>query len=370
MPGIIGNFKYCTTSFQKMHGRFRMNRFRFHVVAVLLAAAGCALGQDALSLSSGSVAAGQTISLDLSLTTPISGGPTALEWTYSYPAATFSSVIVVAGPAAVAAGKSVSCSGGAGSYTCMLFGLNNTLMTSGVVATATFTVSPSAASSLSTIQLLNSTGVTASDSLVSVTATGGQVTINSPYTTTGLTCSPATIMTPGSAECIITVSAPAPTGGLTVATGVASGSSITIPSSVAVPPGSNSASFTVSALTVNASATAVLAASLNASSQYFTLTLAPVTLTGFSCNPSTLPSHTLSTCTITFSDVAPGGGLSIAIKMMNPAALAIPALVSVPAGSTGAKFYIKTFSVKKNHLVTLQASVNGSSFTTVVTVEP
>src|SRR5579863_3164382 len=144
MPCIAGNSRRWTKGFQKVYSRFRMDLFA-PVAAVLLFAACSAFGQDALSLSSGSVVAGQTVSLDLSLVVPASGGPAALEWTYSYPATAFSSVMVVAGPAAIAAGKSVSCSGGSGLYTCMVFGLNSTTMSTGVVATATFTVSPAAA---------------------------------------------------------------------------------------------------------------------------------------------------------------------------------------------------------------------------------
>src|SRR5216683_3932417 len=159
MPSIVGSFTRSTRSFQEMHSRFRIYLFRLPMAAALLAAAGSAFGQDALSLSSGSVVAGQTISLDLSLTVPASSGPAGLQWAYNYPAAVFSGVTVVAGPAAVAAGKSVSCSGGSGSYTCLLFGINSTTVNSGVVATATFTVSPVAAGT-SSIQILNSTGVT------------------------------------------------------------------------------------------------------------------------------------------------------------------------------------------------------------------
>jgi len=55
---------------------------------------------------------------------------------------------------------------------------------------------------------------------------------------------------------------------------------------------------------------------------------------------------------------------------MNQAALTIPSSVAVPAGSISAAFSIKTSVIKHNHPVTLQASLNGSSVSTVVTVEP
>lgn len=365
MPGIVGNFNCWTTSFQKKHGRFRMSLLGLPMVGIIMAA-GSAFGQDALSLSSGSVVAGQTISLDLSLTAPASGGPAGLEWTYAYPATAFSSITVVAGPAAVAAGKSVSCSGGSGFYTCMLFGLNSTTMSDGVVATATFTVSPAAAIGTSPIQILNSTGVTPSDTVVSVTATGGQVTITSPYTVTGLTCSPAIITTPGSTACTVTLSAPAPTGGLTVATGLASGSPVTIPSSVVVPAGASSGGFTATASAVSTTTTAVLAASLNGTSQNFTLTLAPpptpaIILTGLTCSSTMLTAHTSATCKIALSAAAPAGGLNIAIRLTNAVSLSVPSSVAAAAGSTSVQFSIQTGGVNSNQSTTMVATLNGSS---------
>lgn len=359
MPGIVGEF-------EKIHRQFRINLFRLPLAVVLFLAASSAFGQDALSLSSGSVVAGQTISLDLSLTAPASGGPAGLEWTYSYPAATFSSVTAVAGPAAVAAGKSVSCSASSGSYTCMLFGLNSITLSSGVVATATFTVLPSASGTSSSIQVLNSTGVTLGGTAVSVAATGGQVSIASPYTLTGLTCSPATVTTPGSAACTVTLSAPAPAGGLTVTTGLASGSGVTIPSAILVPAGSNSAGFTASALAVSANSTAVLATSLNGTSQSFSLTLTSppptaVTLTGLACNSTVLTAHTSATCKITLSAAAPAGGLNVAIQATNASFLSAPSSVKVAAGSTSARFSIQAEGINTNQTDNLVANLNGSS---------
>ena len=70
MPGIVGNFERSTRRSQKIHRQFRTNLLRLPMAAVLFLAAGSAFGQDALSLSSGSVLAGQTVSLDLSLDSP------------------------------------------------------------------------------------------------------------------------------------------------------------------------------------------------------------------------------------------------------------------------------------------------------------
>jgi hypothetical protein len=71
------------------------------------------------------------------------------------------------------------------------------------------------------------------------------------------------------------MSAPAPTGGLTVNTGVASTASVTIPSSVVIAAGSTAGGFTASGPAVGANTAAVLSASLNGSVGNFALTLVP-----------------------------------------------------------------------------------------------
>ena len=340
--------------------------------AILLLGSIAAFGQVALSLSSASAVAGGSVSVDLSMSAA-AGQPAGLEWTYSYSPADFSSVSAVAGPAATAAGKSISCSAGSGLYTCLLFGLNSTTMAGGVVATATFTVSPMTVTTTSVIQITNGSGVTASDNPLSVTATGGQVTISQPYSVTSLACAPATVITPGAAACTVGVSAAAPAGGLNISTGLAAGSSLTIPSSVVVAAGSTTAGFTANASAVTADTTAVLVTSLNGTSQSFTLTLAPppspppppppatASLTGLTCSPTTLAAHASATCTVSASAAAPSTGLSIAIQLANQVPLTVPTSVAVPAGASSAQFSVVAGRVSGTQTATLVASVNGTS---------
>src|SRR6476646_7405371 len=86
-----------------------------------------------LSLASGSGAPGATISLDLILA---SNQPAvaAVQWTFTYWATDVAGIDVAAGPAAVSAGKSVTCRGGAGTVNCLLWGLNTNIIPNGVVA--------------------------------------------------------------------------------------------------------------------------------------------------------------------------------------------------------------------------------------------
>ncbi|MBZ5595029.1 MAG: hypothetical protein LAP39_22530 [Acidobacteriia bacterium] len=367
MAHIAAGFGRKAEDAQKMYADFDINRAPFHAAVVLFVAAACALGQDAMILSSGSAVAGASVSLNLSLIVTPGSEPAALEWTYSYAAKDFTAVSVTAGPAAVAAGKSVSCAGSSGSYTCLLFGLNNTALTSGVVASATFTVSPTTTDTSATIPVINTSGATVSSTPVSVTATSGQVTITPNAAVTGLTCSPATITTPGSAACKTALAAPAPAGGATIALrgGTAN---FSIPSSVAVAAGATSAGFKVNASAVSMNTTEVLVASLNGGSQTLTLTLAPINLTHLSCSPTTLSSHSSSKCKITLSAAAPSGGLHIAIQRTGSTALSAPSSVTAAAGSKAAGFSVQAGTINSSQTATLSATRNGNSVSTALTL--
>lgn len=72
-----------------------------------------------------------------------SGGaqPASLQWVFTYPPA-ITNVDVTPGPAAASAGKTIECSYGASSATCLLWGLNTTVISDGPVAVATLQISP------------------------------------------------------------------------------------------------------------------------------------------------------------------------------------------------------------------------------------
>ena len=88
-----------------------------------------------LSLSSGTASANGVVSLNLTLTSPAGNQPAALQWTLAFPAANVTSISATAGAALANAGKTLSCVSSMGSYTCVAYGLNSTVIADGVVAT-------------------------------------------------------------------------------------------------------------------------------------------------------------------------------------------------------------------------------------------
>jgi uncharacterized protein (TIGR03437 family) len=137
-----------------------------------------AFGQtDSLTLSSGSDAPGGTVSLSLSLNSDTGSHPAAVQWSISYSPVDLSLTQVLAGPAALAAGKSVSCTGSAGLYACVLWGLNANTIADGVIAVLALSISVGATSSSSYIQIENSVAASPSGGPIPVSASGAAVAI-------------------------------------------------------------------------------------------------------------------------------------------------------------------------------------------------
>src|SRR6476659_9306685 len=100
--------------------------------AVALLASHTLLAQSTLSLSSTS-AAGGSASLTLTLTSSGSQ-PAAIQWTTQYSATDIQSITAVAGTAATAAAKSITCANTTSGHKCILAGLNANTIQDGVVA--------------------------------------------------------------------------------------------------------------------------------------------------------------------------------------------------------------------------------------------
>src|ERR1700720_191359 len=93
----------------------------------------CHAQSNSLSLSVNSVSTPGFVSLNLSLSSPAASLPAALQWALNYSASDIAGITAVEGPAALAAGKTVTCSGNR----CLLWGLNTTVIPNGVVAVLT-----------------------------------------------------------------------------------------------------------------------------------------------------------------------------------------------------------------------------------------
>jgi uncharacterized protein (TIGR03437 family) len=310
-----------------------------------------------LSLASGSAIAGGAVSLNLNL----AGGaqPAGLQWTFTYSAADFTAVSVVASSSSTAAGKSVSCNGGSGSYTCLLTGINTNTLSDSTVATATFTL----ASGGNTTRVVQLSGMATdlNGSLIPETTVNGTVTALPPVITPSqVVCSPSNVIAPGTSSCTVTISAVAPAGGLAVATS-SNQPSVTVPNSITVAAGATSATFTASVGSLTSNGTAVLTASANGGSATASLGLtAPPLVSSLSCNPATATSGGSSACTVTLNKAALAGGTAVSLSSNN-SILTVPASVTIAAGTATGSFTAAAGTIVSTQTAVVTATLNGSS---------
>ena len=332
--------------------------FQLILGAVLVAFS--AWGQaDSLALSSAPTVAGGTASLNLSLNSP--GGQTSgLQWTISYSPAEVAALSVSAGPAATAAGKSLTCNSTAGTATCVLTGMNATAIGSGVIAVVDATMAPS--TTATSIAVNGSRAASLNGGSVSSTASGGSITVPVAVTLSSLSCTPASLQTPGSSTCTAGLSGVALSGGFKI-TLASSSTALSVPASITVPAGAGSVTFTATASAVTSSQNAVVTASAAGVSKTASIALtAPSlgTISSVLCGSGTLLSGDVTSCTVTLSSPAPAGGSPVVLTKNDPA-LSAPASVTVPANATTASFALSAGTITSDHNAVLTATLNGSS---------
>ena len=146
------------------------------VLLSVLCSGGSAFSQTTLNLASGTVTKGSAIQLNLSLL--VSGsGPAGLQWMLSYPPSEITSVSVAPGPALSGAGKTLTCSSGTASVSCVASGMNGNSIASGVVAVVTANTSTGAVNSSDSIPLTAVMAAYPNATADTVTGSGGVITL-------------------------------------------------------------------------------------------------------------------------------------------------------------------------------------------------
>ena len=138
----------------------------------------------------------------------------------------------------------------------------------------------------------------------------------------------------------VTLSGPAPAGGLTVSLSSSSADS-TVPTSVTVLSGQTTASFSISTIPYTATVTSKITARHGAVSQSAVLSIQAPWVTQMSLSPSTVIGGSSSTGTVTISGPAPSTGMVVSLTSSSLDAT-VPSSVKVLAGQTTATFTINT----------------------------
>ena len=144
-----------------------------------------------------------------------------------------------------------------------------------------------------------------------------------------------------------------------------------VPSSVSVPAAATSANFSVTTNSVTVTTVGNITASYDGVTKSATLTVNPqpgAALSALSLNPTSVRGGNSSVGTVTLTAPAPTGGLVVALSSSNSSKAAVPATVTVLAGSTTATFNVTTVSVSRKIIVSISASRGGITKSASLTI--
>ncbi|MES1244246.1 MAG: alpha/beta hydrolase fold domain-containing protein [Acidobacteriota bacterium] len=202
---------------------------------------------------------------------------------------------------------------------------------------------------------------------------GSTVTIadGPPLELSSLTLTPATF-TGGCKTSTgkVTLTAKAPPGGVVVALSNTNPVAA-VPSSVTVPYGSTSATFTITASAVTANQAGTVTASYSGKNLNGTLTVKPIGLAALTLSPAAVVGPAPSTGTVTLECPAAPGDVVVALSSSSPG-VANPTTPSltIPAGSSQGTFTVNTADVATQSSPSIKAVAGGITKSVKLTVDP
>ena len=143
---------------------------------------------------------------------------------------------------------------------------------------------------------------------------------------------------------------------------------VSMPSTITVPAGSASASFTVSTVPVAAATPVHITASLAGVSRSATLTVATPALSSLAIPNANLTIGSAGVGSVAINAPAPSAGVNVALASDNPA-IVLPATVVVPAGQMSGSFSFTAGSVTRNTSVNITAQYGGVTKSASVMIE-
>ena len=333
----------------------RFLRIAYLGLIVFMGGPEIAVGQGVtLSVGTGSGAAGGSVAVPINLMSSGGAQTAAVQWSLSY-SSDITGVTFTAGTAATNAGKSIVCN----ANLCMIYGMNAAPIPDGTVATATFQISSNPSTLTIPIQIAGVVAATPAGDSIPAAGNPGTILVPQAPALNGLVCSPTTLNTPGTTQCTISLTSPAPAGGLVVPLS-SSNVNLTVPSTATVNAGQSTASFMAAAAQVVADQAATVTAGSGGSTQSVTLNLvAAVGLNSLACTPTDLSSGATSTCTASLDK--PVVNTTVVSVGSNNVLLSVPGSVSVSPGQNSVTFQIVAGTVSVNQTALVTASLNGQN---------
>ena len=187
----------------------------------------------------------------------------------------------------------------------------------------------------------------------------------------GLSAAPASVVSGAVSTGTLTLTGPAPSGGVLVSLASDNTSAATVPATVTVPAGDSSATFPIATLGVGGSVSVGITATDGSSTFSAPLTVHQATLSALSVSPAAVVAATSATGTVSLNGLAGPGGHVIDLSSDSTSAHVPPTNnVVVPQGSSSATFTITTSQVSSTTLATITARADSVTRTAGLTITP
>ena len=167
----------------------------------------------------------------------------------------------------------------------------------------------------------------------------------------------------------ITVSSPAPTGGLNVTLTQYGSGGLTFPTSATIPAGETSVTVIGSTTRVASESDVQVVASAGSVSSLNTFSVYPL-LSGVDFTNSSVQGGGTIQAFLGLNGNAPLGGAQIQLSSDTPAVVALPATITIPAGLAEVTFNIATTAVATSTNVNITSTYAGASNTVTLTITP
>lgn len=191
---------------------------------------------------------------------------------------------------------------------------------------------------------------------------------SSNVTVTGLAINPPAVIGPGSSTGTVTISGPAPAGGVDVALGSSNPAVASVPTTVHVSDGNVNADFPITTATVATQTVVTLSASLNSTLATATITVNPNGLTNLTLNPVSVIGGNPSVGTVTTATPAPVGGTTVLLTSSNTAVAQVPSSVKILQGQTSVNFNITTTPTANDATSDIRATLGAGMVQQTLTV--
>ncbi len=241
-----------------------------------------------------------------------------------------------------------------------------------IPAPGTITVAAGATTAAATITtqiVTTSTPVTISATYSSITKTA-TLTVQ-PAALASLALSPRTLLGGKNSTATVTLTGPAPAGGVVVTLsssnpGVAS---VPPPGSITVPGGATTATGTITTQPVSTTTSLTISASYHGITRPDTLSVLAAGLTSVALSPASLTGGSSSTATVTLSGEAPAAGDVVTLSSSNPSVAQLPGSVTVLGNATTATVTVTTQPVSTTTSVTIYAKYGAVTRTATLSVK-